>query len=58
MAFIYFSEKDTNKSIAINTKNVIFVQPISGGSTLTLVTGGNIFVSDEYLDTVARLNNP
>lgn len=58
MAFVYFTEKDTNQSVAVNTKNVSYVRERRSFCELVFVDNAVLFISDPYLDTVARLNHP
>lgn len=58
MAFVYFTEKDTNQSVAVNTKNVSMVREKRSFCELVFVDNTVLYIADPYLDTVARLNNP
>ena len=58
MYYVFFTEKDNNKSIAVNVKNVNLVCDEKYATQLVFVDNYVIFVTDDYLDVVARLNNP
>jgi hypothetical protein len=58
MSFVFFTEKGTNHSIAVNVKNVSLVRDVGGVVQLVFVDNAVLYLADDYLDTVARLNNP
>jgi hypothetical protein len=55
----YFTERNEmhgNRSIAVNPINVSTVFEGKEFTTILLVSGRSIEITDSYLDTVARLN--
>jgi hypothetical protein len=57
MLFKYFSEKNTNSSIAINPRNVKYLREISdGGCIISFVDGKEVRVADPYMETATRLS--
>jgi hypothetical protein len=58
MNYVFFTEKETNKSVAVNTKNVSLVRDGIHNVQLTFLDGSVLYVTEDYLDVVARLNNP
>lgn len=52
----YFTDKDTDKSIAINPEAVKFIIEHAGGTKVVFNDSGYIHVTDSYLETVARLS--
>jgi hypothetical protein len=53
----YFTEKNTNASVAVNPQNVASVRESSGGCILYMVDGTVIKIMEQFLDTVTRLND-
>jgi hypothetical protein len=58
MNYVFFTEKDTNQSIAVNVRNVNLVREMRGTTQLVFKDNYVLYVLDDYLDVVARLNNP
>lgn len=56
MLFKYFTEKETNNSIAINPNNVSFVKETTNGAIINFNNGNFVFVADDYMGTVTRLS--
>lgn len=57
MALKFFTGKLYNNSVAINSDLVYSVtENKDGGSRIHVATGQSIEVTDDYLETVARLN--
>jgi hypothetical protein len=55
----FFTEKDYgggNRSIAVHPKNVSAIFEGKDFTTILLVSGRSLEVTDSYLDTVARLS--
>jgi hypothetical protein len=62
MNFIFFSKIGDNSSIAVNRNKILSVKPHTEGGTVLYMqdTGmqSSYHISDDFLDVVARLNNP
>ena len=58
MYYVFFTEKESNKSIAVNVKNVNLVRDEKDATQLVFVDNYVLYVTDDYWDVVARLNNP
>lgn len=58
MSYIFVTEQTSNQSVAINSNNVNMVKELRIGSQIVFVDNSVIYVSDEYLDLVARLKHP
>ena len=56
MRFKMFSENDSRQSVSINPENVKYVRETPQGVKVVFIDNSYVFVSDSYLDTVARLN--
>lgn len=54
--FKFFTDKETNQSIAINSNRVDYVRDHNLGTKIVFTDRSYLIVSDSYLDTVARLN--
>jgi hypothetical protein len=54
--FKYFTDKETNQSIAVNPSRVKYVRDFGMGPKLVFDDGSYIIVMESYLDAVARLN--
>lgn len=52
----FFTEKNTNLSIAINPNQVVYVLDHIEGTKVTLNDGSCHFVTEDYLIVVSRLN--
>lgn len=57
MDFVYFTDNETGSSVAVNRRNVSVVKEHT--SYTIIIFGANVlFVKEDYLDVVSRLNNP
>lgn len=56
MLFKYFTDKDSNNSIAVNPNNVLYVKELGIGTTISFVDGSYVLVKELYLETVTRLS--
>jgi hypothetical protein len=54
--FKFFTDKETNQSIAINSNRVDYVRDHNLGTKIIFSDRSYLVVSDPYLETVARLN--
>lgn len=56
MLMKYFTEKNTNISVAVNPNNVLYVKETKYATELFFIDSSYIAVTDSYLDTVCRLS--
>lgn len=56
MKFKYFTNKDSNQSVAVNPDNVKYVKESPIGTTLVFDDGEYIVVTDGYMDVATRLS--
>lgn len=56
MLFKYFTEKETNISVAINPNNVLCVKEVGYGTLILFTDAVFITVNEPYLETVTRLS--
>jgi len=56
MLFKYFTDKDTNKSIAVNPNTVYSIKETGYGTTICFVNDVYITVTESYLETTTRLS--
>jgi hypothetical protein len=54
--FKFFTDKETNQSIAINSNRVDYVRDHNLGTKIIFSDRSYLVVNDPYLETVARLN--
>ena len=58
MNYVFFTEKDTNESVAVNVRNVNLVRNTEKSVQLTFFNNSVLYLNEEFLDVVSRLNNP
>lgn len=56
MTLKYFSEKESNASVAVNSDAVKYVREFQGATKIIFDDSSYLIVSDSYLEAVARLN--
>lgn len=56
MLFKYFTDKDSNISVAVNPNNVLCVKEVDYGTTICFLDNSYIVVNENYLETVTRLS--
>jgi len=56
MTLKFFSEKETNVSVAVNTDAVKYVREFQNATKIIFDDSSYLVVSDTYLEAVARLN--
>lgn len=56
MLFKYFTEKETNISVAVNPNNVLCVKEVKYGTLILFTDAVFITVNEPYLETVTRLS--
>lgn len=56
MLFKFFTEKETNISVAVNPNNVLSVKEIGIGTTIYFNNSSQIVIKENYLETVTRLS--
>jgi hypothetical protein len=57
MLFKYFTEKNTNFSIAVNPQNVKYIRELGdGGCMISFNDGKEIKITEKLIDTATRLS--
>jgi L-fucose mutarotase/ribose pyranase (RbsD/FucU family) len=56
MLFKYFTDKDTNQSIAINPQNVLCVREMGYGTKIIFIDSSYVSVVESQMETATRLS--
>ena len=56
MMFKYFTDKDTNQSVAINPQNVLCVKEIGHGTKIIFNDSSYVTVVESQMEAVTRLS--
>jgi len=58
MNYIHLTDCETNSTVAVNCKNVSMVKEHEKYTIIIFGSNHVLFVKEDYLDVVSRLNNP
>jgi hypothetical protein len=56
MMFVYFTDKDSKISIAVNPNTIYCIKETGYGTTICFLNNVYNTVEESYLETVSRLN--